>query len=121
MNKKILYSLLLLALIFFAGSLIIYLRSGAEPQKDPGIIVEKNQDTEPEKRVFLPVKIFFLTEETRYMIPVSYEIEESSIRMELYRDYTNLLLSGNEKFIVPIPEGVLLRSIYYMLLVKSYW
>lgn len=115
MSKKIIYSLVGLALFFFIGSLIIFLKSGKEVEiKDPGIVTQDNVREEVKEKEFIKVKAFFLTEESRWMRSVDYEIERPPIREDLYREYIDLLFAGKENYIVPVPEGVKLRTLFYI-------
>jgi spore germination protein GerM len=115
MSKKIIYSLVGLALVFFIGSLIIFLKSGKEVQvKNPAAVTEANERGEVKEQEFIKVKAFFLTEESRWMRPVDYEIERPGVREDLYRNYVDLLLRGKENYITPVPEGVKLRSLFYI-------
>lgn len=115
MNKKIIYSLVGLALIFFIGALIIFLnsKSGA-PKKDPAVVTGDNVREELKTPELLKVKIFFLTEDPSYMKLVEYEIERPTIYQEIYRKFVELLLKGAENAITPVPEGVAVRSVYYI-------
>lgn len=115
MNKKIIYSLVGLALIFFIGALIIFLnsKSGA-PQNNPAVITGDNTREELKAPELLKVKIFFLTEDPSYMKPVEYEIERPTTYQEIYRSFIELLLKGAENAITPVPEGTTVRSVYYL-------
>lgn len=112
MSKKIIYSLVGLALIFFIGSLVIFLRSNRDVKPATPAAAEKQAQEAPAARRFMKVKVFFLTQETRYMKPVSFELEQLDNTLELYRNYVGLLLQPKENYIIPVPEGVSLRSLY---------
>jgi hypothetical protein len=115
MSKKIIYTLVGLALVFFVGSLIIFLKSSSDSKpKKPGILSEDKSVEEVHKQEIINVKIFFLTEESRLMKPKYYEFERPAIKLDLYRKYVNLLLSKEENYITPVPDGVTLRSLYYI-------
>lgn len=115
MNKKIIYSLVGLALIFFIGSLIIFIRSSSDPKRTEPQVVEKEElAEEPKTPELIPVKIFFLTEDSRFMRPVLYQIEKDPIREHLYQNFISLMLQGKENYIVPAPEGLKVRTLYYL-------
>ena len=115
MNKKIIYSLVGLALIFFVGSLIIFLKSSSDSRKEEaGILTEDDSREEVKEQEFLKVKVFFLTEESRLMRPVQYEIEQLHIKRDLYRKFIDLLMKGEKNYITPVPGGVKLRSLYFI-------
>lgn len=112
MNKKIIYSLIGLALIFFVTSLFIFLKSGKESKKVQPATQENEAGEELIEASAMKVKAFFFVETSRFMRPVEYEIQLSAVRKENYRKFIELLLKGEENYITPIPEGVQLRTIY---------
>ncbi len=61
---------------------------------------------------FIKVKLFFLSETSRYLQPVYREIEVPEIREDLYRKFVSLLLAGDGGHIAPVPGGVQLRSLH---------
>jgi germination protein M len=63
---------------------------------------------------FIKVKLFFLSETSPYLQPVYREIEVPEIREELYRKFVSLLLAGDSGHITPVPDGVRLRSLHYL-------
>jgi spore germination protein GerM len=112
MNKKVIYSLIGLALIFFVTSLFIFLKSGKE-SKEAQTSPQKNEAGEElQEALSMKVKAFFFVETSRFMRPVEHEIQLSGVRKENYRKFIELLLKGEENYITPIPEGVRLRTIY---------
>ncbi|MCP5051921.1 MAG: GerMN domain-containing protein [bacterium] len=112
MNKKIIYSLVVLAVVFFVTSLIIFLKSGGEPQTGKPQII-KNEIPKPgEKPAWIRVKAFFFVERSRFMRPVVHEIKPSNSKEDYYREFLQFLIKGQENYISPVPEGVSLRSLY---------
>lgn len=63
---------------------------------------------------FIKVKLFFLSDTSRYLQPVYREIEMPEAREELYRRFVSLLLAGDGAHIAPVPAGVQLRSLHYL-------
>lgn len=115
MSKKIIYTLVGLALVFFVGSLIIFLKSSSDvKKKKPGILAEDKTGEEVAEQELINLKVFFLREESRLMSPKYYEIERPAVTLDLYRKYIDLLLSREENYITPVPEGVRLRSLYFI-------
>jgi hypothetical protein len=112
MNKKIIYSLIGLALIFFITSLFIFLKSSKESKKVQTVPQKNETGEEFIGASMMKVKAFFFVETSRFMRPLEYEIQLSGIRGENYRKFIELLLKGEENYITPIPEGVELRTIY---------
>ena len=114
MSKKIIYTLVVVALIFFITSLIIFLSYKADSGKDSEDIIDEKSEEIIKEQVFIRVKVFFLTERSRYMRPVKYEIERPEIKEELYKKLIDLMIRGEENYIAPIPEGLRLRSLFYV-------
>jgi hypothetical protein len=48
------------------------------------------------------------------MRPVEYEIELPEKKEHAYWNFLELLLKGEENYITPVPEGVTLRSLYFI-------
>ncbi|MCK4836828.1 MAG: GerMN domain-containing protein [Candidatus Aminicenantes bacterium] len=114
MNKKLIYTLVAIAFIFFITSLIIFLKSKKEvDQKD---IKEKKTDIQTDigEPQFQKVKLFFYTYKSRYMSPVLDELENSEIKSDMYRKLIQLIMQGKEDYITPIPQGLRLRTLYYV-------
>jgi hypothetical protein len=70
--------------------------------------------TEAEPLQLLKVKIFYFTDKSRYMKPVNYELENFQIKIELYKRFIDLIIQGKEDFITPVPQGLRLRTLYYI-------
>ena len=114
MNKKIIYSLVILALIFFITSLLIFLKSGAEQKDKESQSLQEGTGVQTKEVKRVKVKAFFFTEVSRYMRPVEYEIDLPEVKEQAYRKFLDLLLKGAENYITPVPEGVALRSLYFI-------
>jgi len=113
MNKKIIYSLVALAVIFFITSLFIFIKSDKESKKVRSKPVKQEQvNKETKEPDLLKVKAFFFAEHTRFMLPVEEEIQLSPIKEDNYKAFIHVLLKGQENYIVPVPEGVELRTLY---------
>lgn len=112
MNKKIIYSLIGLALIFFVTSLFIFLKSGKESKKVPPVPLKDKPGQEIAGSSLVKVKAFFFIEASRFMQPVEYEFQLSAIKEENYKKFIELLLKGKENYIAPVPEGAVLRTLY---------
>jgi len=115
MNRRIIYILVGLAFTFFITSMIIFLNSQKESRQVADIesIPDEMKKTDdiPE---MTPLKFFFLTENSRFMRPVRFEMKSSLINAEMYKKFIHLLLIGREDYIIPIPEGIQLRTLYYI-------
>jgi len=115
MNKKIIYSLVGLALIFFITSLLIFLKSNSElPDGDETLRPPAQTGEEILQPDPITLKLFFYTRGSRYMKPVTHELVPPTIRAELYRLLIDLLLAGRENYITPVPKGVGLRTLYFV-------
>ena len=60
----------------------------------------------------MQVRAFFFTESSELMQPVSYELKLSGTREVKYRQFFDSLMKERAGYIVPVPEGVTLRSVY---------
>lgn len=115
MNKKLIYSLVGVALIFFLVALIVFFNSkNNSKKKNSNILTGNNTREELKAPELLQVKIFFLTEDPAFMKPVTYELERPPIYQDIYWKFVELLLKGAENCITPVPEGVTVRSVYYI-------
>lgn len=114
MNKKLIYSLVGLALVFFITSLFIFLKSGSDSKEQDLKPLKDKTGEEIIEPSIITVKAFFFIERSRFMRPVQYELELSGIKEEGYRQFIDLLLKGKEDYIVPVPEGVVLRGLYFI-------
>ena len=112
MNKKVIYALMGLALIFFIASLIIFLRSGDDSPKTDQKPTPKKENLVVEEPSSIKVKAFFFVEGLRYMRPLPHDVELTGIKENYYQQFLDILLKGAENFIVPVPDGVTLRSLY---------
>ncbi len=112
MNKKILYSLLGLAVLFFAVSLFIFLKSNRDSRPNGQLPVTSSANLTAEGPVTMQVRAFFFTESSELMQPVSYELKLSGTREVKYRQFFDSLMKERAGYIVPVPEGVTLRSVY---------
>jgi spore germination protein GerM len=112
MNKKVLYSLIGLAVVFFITSLFIFIKSGDKSKPDGTTPQKKKSELVIEESTNIKVKAFFFVEGRSFMLPVPQEIELTGIKEDRYRQFMQILMEGEETFITPIPEGVTLRSIY---------
>jgi len=63
---------------------------------------------------FIKVKLFYHSESSALLQPVTREIKVPESKEELYKKFISLLLISNNGLIIPVPEGVQLRSIFYL-------
>ncbi len=114
MNKKVIYILISLAVIFFVTSLIIYLSSSGtfkRAVKDKKGETEAVEETSPEIE---KVKIFFLTNGSSLFIPKEFELEKNNNRLDFLKSYLDLMISESSKFVPPFPEQTRLQSFFYI-------
>lgn len=112
MKKKILYSLIALAVIFFIVSLLVFLKSSHETINRATHPGEGVVNLAAEGPTFMQVRAFFFTEDADLMQPVSYELKLSGTREEKYRQFFDALMKERTDYVVPVPLGVTLRSVY---------
>jgi len=114
MNKRIIYILISLAIVFFVTSLIIYLSSSGTFKR---AVKDKNGEApvvEEEVPEMDKVKIFFLTGNSSLFIPKNFELEKKEDRTEFLKSYLRLMMSESSKFIAPFPEQTRLQSVFYI-------
>jgi hypothetical protein len=114
MNRKVIYILIAVAFIFFITSFIIFLKSKGDLGRKDFEVGEKQVQEETEEPKILKLKLFYYTGGSLYMKPVAYEIPDSEFRNELYAKIIDVLIKGEKNTISPVPEGLLLRSLYYI-------
>jgi len=114
MNRKVIYLLVGVAFVFFVTSFIIFLKSRGDIGGKDLDSREKQILEEIEEPKVLKLKLFFYTSGSIYMKPVSYEIQDTEFKNELYEKIINLLIRGEKNYISPVPEGLLLRSLFYI-------
>lgn len=114
MNRKLIYLLVAIAFVFFVTSLVVFLKSKKETDhqaiRDQKAEIQKETD-QPQ---FQKVKLFFYTDGSRVMSPVAGELENSDIKSDMYRSLIQKIIQGREKYISPIPQGLRLRTLYYL-------
>ena len=109
-RKRLLIALAIAALAILVAALLLRKKPVAfEPE-----LLNRETDTGGAIAEFIKVKLFFLSETSRYLQPVFREIEVPEIREELYRKFISLLLAGDSGHITPVPGGVQLRSLHYL-------
>lgn len=114
MTKKSRTVLLISLAVFFVIALLAVLlfrkkTAGFEPE-----LLNKAGIRGATLTEFIKVKLFYFSETSIYLQPVYREIEVPEIREELYKKFIALLLAGDSGHITPVPDGVQLRSVYYL-------
>ena len=106
------YLFISIAVFFFAILLVVvYSRKKAE-LPEPEILSKTVANGSSAE--FIKVKLFYGSESSSLLQPVYREINVPEIREELYKKFIDLLLAGNNGFITPVPDGVQLRSVFYL-------
>ena len=106
------YLFIAIAVFFFAALVIVVCSRKKAAHPEPEILsrtVENGSISE-----FIKVKLFYFSESSVFLRPISREIEVPEIRVGLYKKFIDLLLAGNSGLITPVPEGVQLRSVFYL-------
>ena len=114
MNRKVIYILVAVAFVFFITSFIIFLKSRGDLGRKDLDVGEKQVQGETEEPKILKLKLFYYTGGSLYMKPVAYEIQDTEFKNELYAKIIDVLIKGEKNTISPVPEGLLLRSLYYI-------
>jgi len=113
MNKKFLYPLVALAVIFFIVSLVIFLSGDKEGTVAPGSITRMVPD-DAEQADTVDLKLFYMDNGDWRLVPMTIRVPRPAIRAELYREFLRLLLQPREEQRSPIPEGAEIRALYYL-------
>jgi len=106
------YLIISIVVFFFAAFLVMVCsRKKAErPEAETlGRTAENGSSAE-----FIKVKFFYFSESSAYLRPIYREIEIPEIREGVYKKFIDLLLAGNSGLITPVPDGVQLRSVFYL-------
>ena len=114
MNRKVIYTLVAVAFVFFLVSLFIFLGSqrGTGVAEDPAPAGEEPEEIgEP---VNIKVKAFFFTNQSQFMRPVTLELTNSGRKDETYRQFVDLIIQNQEGYITPVPQGLALRTLFYV-------
>jgi germination protein M len=106
------YLLISLAVFFFAALLVVVCSRKKAERPEPETRSQTAQDGSSAE--FIKVKLFYYSESSAYLQPVYREIEVPEIREGLYKKFIELLLAGNNGLITPVPDGVQLRSVFYL-------
>jgi hypothetical protein len=114
MNRRLIYVLVGVAFVFFVTSLVIFLNSTRKTESGELKSLADQSDQEIEEARPITVKAFFYKKGSWYMTPLEYELPSSDIREELYRNFINLLIQGAQDYIQPVPQGVGLRTLYFI-------
>ncbi len=114
MKKRLIFALIAIAIVFFVTSLIIFLNNRPQDEEPPAPTQDLQTDSEKEnpEPQLIKLKVFYYTEGSQYMMPLTYELETKPVREELIKSYVELVLKGEGKYIKPVPEGVQLRALF---------
>lgn len=114
MNRKAIYSLVAVAFVFFVVSLLIFLGSQRGAEVEEEISPSGKEAEEVGELDHIKVKAFFFTNQSQFMRPVSLELANSGIKHETYRQFIDLIIQSQEGYITPVPQGLGLRTLYYV-------
>ncbi|MEI6613820.1 MAG: GerMN domain-containing protein [Chrysiogenales bacterium] len=106
------YLLISIAVFFFAALLVVVCSRKKAERPEPEILSKTAEDGASAE--FIKVKLFYYSELSNFLQPVYREIQVPEIREELYKKFIDLLLAGSSGLIIPVPDGVQLRSVYYL-------
>jgi hypothetical protein len=106
------YLFISIAVFFFIALLVVVCSRKKAERPEPETLSKTVADGSSAE--FIKVKLFYFSESSSYLKPVYREIEVPEIREGLYKKYIDLLLAGSSGFITPVPDGVQLRSVFYL-------
>jgi len=115
MNKKIVYSLIGLAVVFFITSFIIFIKSISVSRERDITVIKHKAGSDNQDFTTIKVKAFYFVESADIIVkPVEYKLEVSSIREVAIQRFLEILFKGEPGCITPIPPDVKLRSLYFI-------
>jgi hypothetical protein len=106
------YFLGAMALIVFLALLVVIF-SGRKAERPEPETLSKTTGSGITSE-FIKVKLFYCSESSTLLQPVYRELQVPDIREDLYKKFMNLLLAGSTGLIIPVPDGVQLRSIIFL-------
>ena len=106
------YLFISIAVFFFSALLIVICSRKKAEHLEPETLRRTVEDGSIAE--FIKVKLFYFSESSGFLRPVYREIEVPEIREGLYKKFIDLLLAGNSGLITPVPDGVQLRSVFYL-------
>ena len=106
------YLFIAIAIFIFAALLVVVCSRKKAEHPEPEILSKTIEDGS--RIEFIKVKLFYYSESSSFLQPVYREIEVPEIREGLYKKFIDLLLAGNNGLIIPVPDGVQLRSVFYL-------
>jgi hypothetical protein len=106
------YLLISIAIFLFAALLVVVCSRKKTDHPEPETLSKTAADGAITE--FIKVKLFYYSESSAFLQPVYREMQVPEIKEELYKKFIDLLLTGNNDLIIPIPVGVQLRSVFYL-------
>jgi hypothetical protein len=106
------YLLISIAIFLFAALLVVVCSRKKAGHPEPETLSKTAADGAITE--FIKVKLFYYSESSAFLQPVYREMQVPEIKEELYKKFIDLLLTGNNDLIIPIPVGVQLRSVFYL-------
>jgi hypothetical protein len=113
MTAKTRKYLLISLIVFFFAALLVVVCSRKKAERPEPETLSKTV-TDGSSAEFIKVKLFYYSESSSFLQPLYREIEVPEIREGLYKKFIDLLLAGNNGLIIPVPDGVQLRSVFYL-------
>jgi len=112
-GKWFLTVLITVAAVFFAVSLILFLRAGRAPQAPAGNGASDLADSRGDVRLFKAI-LYYYRETDSALVGSPREVELPGSAAGGYRRFLEILLAGQPGVIVPVPELVKVRSVFYL-------
>jgi len=106
------YLFIAIAIFIFAALLVVVCSRKKAEHPEPEILSKTIEDGS--RIEFIKVKLFYYSEASSFLKPVYSELKVPEIREGLYKKFIELLLAGSNGLITPVPDGVQLRSVFYL-------
>jgi len=112
-GKWFLTVLIAIAAIFFSVSLILFLRAGRSPLTPAGNGAGDQAESRGDVRLFRAT-LYYYRESDSDLVGFPREVELPGNAAGGYRRFLEILLAGQPGVIVPVPEPVKVRCVFYL-------
>jgi len=112
MNKKLLYGLIGIAVLFFIVTAVVFIFNGGGGDPDTAATPEGAGEEVMADTVDL--KLFTMRPGNWRLQPLTIRVPRPGVRTDLYREFLRLLLQPREGMIMTFPEGTALRTLFYL-------
>ncbi len=103
------------AVLFFAVAIMTFISYQRKPMAMPETILpENNTRTGQDSSFDKTVNCFFFSEGSNQMRSVGKRLQSGNRQDQIFQAFLELLLKGESGFILPLPTGTRIRSVFYL-------